>query len=190
MRRLPRSQSLTKALGTLGLAALLMALLALPALAAAEVRLTDEGFSPRTVRVDPGEEIVWVNATDEEQTVVGEDGSWDSGPLQPGETFSVALREPGTFGYTTADGEHEGVIRVRPPADEVAAESDEDDAAGDDGDGDGDDDDEVAAAPLPQTGEPLVALAGWGVLLVGVGFLAFDRAQLVRARHVARYGSR
>jgi hypothetical protein len=167
MRRLP----LTRPATTLLIALLALGLLALPALAAVEVSITDDGFSPRTVRVDPGEDIVWVNATDAAVTVVGEDGSWDSGPLQPGETFSLALRQSGTVRYGTEDGAHEGQIRVRPPADEVAAEPAED--AGDE---------PAAAADLPRTGQPAAVLAGWALLLLGLGVIAVDRAEALRQR--------
>jgi len=31
--------------------------------------------------------------------VTSDDGAWDSGPLQPGESFSVALDQPGAYAY-------------------------------------------------------------------------------------------
>jgi hypothetical protein len=169
-----RSHASARLLPVSALVLLLVGLLALPALAAQEVRLTDDGFSPRTVRVDPGEDIVWINATDEVATVVGEDGTWDSGPLQPGETFSVALRQPGTVRYATADGEAEGQIRVRPAADQVATEDngDEADAA----------DDAAPAAALPNTGQPAGILLGFALLLVGFGAITLHRADALQVR--------
>jgi hypothetical protein len=169
-------------LRALVLAALLLVVTALPALAA-EVRLTDEGFEPRTVRVEAGEDIVWINGTDAEQTVVGEDGTWDSGPLQPGETFSIALREPGTVRYATADGELQGQIRVRPAAQAEEGAAGEDDATEEGDSGSPDDEDAAAAsAALPRTGQPAGVLIGWSLLLVGTGVLALRRADVVAVR--------
>jgi plastocyanin len=85
---------LRRLLATAGAALALVVLAAIPALAA-EIALTDDGFEPDEVTVDVGETFVWTNETDSEQTIVGQDGSWDSGPLAPGETFSVSLRSEG-----------------------------------------------------------------------------------------------
>jgi LPXTG-motif cell wall-anchored protein len=145
----------------------MLALLALPALAA-EVSLTADGFDPETVEVTTGESIVWVNETDEEQTIVGDGAlAWDSGPIPPGGSFSVALRDTGRFQYATVDGEFEGTIRVTAAADE---EADEDAEATDD------DAEDTAAAQLPTTGEQTQILLGWALLLVGVGALLVQRA--------------
>jgi LPXTG-motif cell wall-anchored protein len=155
MRTRPASRTLPVTV----LALVFLLALAVPALAA-EIELTEDGFSPRTVRVDAGEDVVWVNGTDEEQTVVGADGTWDSGPLQPGETFSVALRQPGTYGFATADGSAEGELRVREAAPDAApAEA-------------------APATSLPRTGEGTPVLLGWGLVLVGSGILVLRRARL------------
>ncbi|MEX0658962.1 MAG: hypothetical protein WD080_07485 [Egibacteraceae bacterium] len=126
MARLPRAWPVPVLV-----AAALAALLAAASTAlAADVMLGPGGFEPQTVTVDPGEEIVWVNDSAAPQTIIGEDGSWDSGPLAAGETFSVALRTAGTVAYGTDDGAHLGRIEVRaaappaasPPASDVHGE--------------------------------------------------------------------
>jgi hypothetical protein len=165
----------------LGVAFAAVALLALPVLAA-EVSLTDDGFDPETVEVTTGEDIVWVNMTDEEQTIVGDGAlAWDSGPIPPGGSFSVALREAGTFSYSTADGEHEGMIRVS--AEDEAEEADADADADE-----GEESEEAAAdaAQLPTTGERTEILLGLTLLLLGVGALLIQRSSRLVAAHQAR----
>jgi LPXTG-motif cell wall-anchored protein len=161
----------------LGVAFAAVALLALPVLAA-EVSLTDDGFDPETVEVTTGEDIVWVNMTDEEQTIVGDGAlAWDSGPIPPGGSFSVALREAGTFSYSTADGEHEGTI-------EVSAEDEADDADADEGE----ESEEAAAdvAQLPTTGEHTEILLGMTLLLLGAGALLIQRSSRLVVAHQDR----
>jgi plasmid stabilization system protein ParE len=85
----------------------------------------------------------------------------------------VALRQPGTVGYTTADGEAEGQIRVRPAADQVATEDGDDaDAA----------DEAQPAAALPNTGQPAGILLGFALLLVGFGAITLHRADALQVR--------
>lgn len=155
----------------LALSALLLGLAASPALAT-EVALEDAGFSPSTIEVEPGESIMWVNRTDEVQTVIGEDGTWDSGPLRPGETFSVAFRDPGTFRYAADDGAVVGTVRVV-EATQDAAEAQED--ATEDGSA-ADGAAQPAPGALPNTGSRTLPLLGWGLVLVGAGALCVRRA--------------
>lgn len=163
-----RRRALSIALVTLAVA-MLVSLLAAPA-HAAEIRLTEDGFDPDVVRVEAGTDVVWINASEGEQTIIGEDGTWDSGPLRTGETFSVALRDVGTVRYATADGSAEGRIIVRAAADT------------DDADDTDDTDDEVEeSVALPTTGLPSVALVGLAVLLFGAGAMVLRRVGGLRA---------
>lgn len=132
---------------------------------AANVRLTDSGFEPREQTIAPGETVVWTNATERRQTIVGTDGSWDSGPLGPGETFSVQLRQPGTVGFRTQDGTATGTVRVAAAASTAQVP------------GPGIDPAEPA---LPRTGLPVLSIAGLAALLVLAG------AVLVRGADRAR----
>lgn len=143
----------------LAAAVVLTALLVLAASAlAANVRLGDSGFEPSELTVPAGETVVWTNGTERTQTIVGTDGSWDSGPLAPGETFSVQLRQAGTIGFRTQDGAHEGLVRVASSA-QSAAPIDPTEPA------------------LPRTGLPLLALVALAVGLVGGGAVMVLRAQ-------------
>ncbi|MDP9405963.1 MAG: cupredoxin domain-containing protein, partial [Actinomycetota bacterium] len=93
------------------LTAAAVALFAVPAWAA-EIVISDDGLTPERVQVEPGETIVWTNATDGTVTLRGDEPGWDSGPLTPGETFSVALEAPGTYRYTAGDDTTAGEIVV------------------------------------------------------------------------------
>jgi plastocyanin len=73
----------------------------LPARAAAVavVELFDDTFNPETVRVEPGDRVMWVNHGRHPHNVLASDGSWGSRILQPGDSFSVVFPKVGRFGY-------------------------------------------------------------------------------------------
>jgi plastocyanin len=125
---------------------------ALPALGV-DVILTDDGFEPETVTIAPGGQIVWANQSDRTYTIVGENGVWDSGPLEPGSTFSLALQREGEYGYATADGVHTGTVVVAAidaPPDEQPEEPPPDPV-------------------MPRTGIPFLTALGVAGLLIGIG---------------------
>ena len=66
---------------------------------AVEVQVVDFAFEPASVTVSVGTTVTWTNAGSRPHTVTAEDGAFDSGRLDPGETFSFTFEEPGTFGY-------------------------------------------------------------------------------------------
>lgn len=164
MRRLPLSSAAVAA----AVLALQVVLVATPALAA-DIRLTGAGFAPAAVLVEVGEDIVWVNQGERTRTVVGEDGTWDSGPLRPGETFTISLREPGTVRYATADGEMSGVIRVLAPAEEPSSSEETAQTAPD-----------SSAETLPDTGADPAPLLAAGLGLIAAGALMMRRARTLR----------
>lgn len=144
------------------LASVSVLLLALAALwsgvaAAAEIRVTDDGFEPAEVTVAAGETIVWMNGAGREITIVGPDGAWDSGPLAAGETFSIALRQEGTVRYATLDGRATGTLVVQGELAGAVAEP--------------------AEATLPRTGLGVlpVLLLALGLLLAGVALVTRPR---------------
>jgi plastocyanin len=155
----------SRAAATVLVALLLVGVAALPALAA-EVVITADGFEPDTLTIAPGQAVTWTNVTDSPVTLLGEDGSWDSGPIRAGDTFSLDLRRAGTYAYSTDDGRRTGTILVVAPADEPADEPDE----------------VVDGGALPTTGLPLVtSLLAAGLLLVAGGTLLL-RARVRRGR--------
>jgi plastocyanin len=56
-------------------------------------------FDPPATSVAVGSEITWTNADPAPHTVTADDGSFDSGPMDPGRTFSATFDQPGTIPY-------------------------------------------------------------------------------------------
>ncbi len=63
------------------------------------VSIQDFFFEPDQLTVAPGTTVTWVNDGEEPHTSTADDGTWDSGTLQPGESFSFTFDEPGIFRY-------------------------------------------------------------------------------------------
>ena len=157
----------------LTLAALTACLVFAPATAAfadAEVEIGDGGFDPETVEVDVREPIVWTNTTDGDVSLAGEDPVWESGPIAPGETFSIEITQAGTYEYGSEDGSLMGEIVVG-GGDAAAEEPTEggdpfDEAEEDDAVEEVDPEDE---AGLPETGLDATLPAVLSVLLIVIG---------------------
>jgi plastocyanin len=72
---------------------------AAPATAATAVTIMNFAFSPASISVPVGSTVTWTNQDSTAHTVTADDGSFDSGSLAPGATFSQAFDTPGTFAY-------------------------------------------------------------------------------------------
>lgn len=60
------------------------------------------GFGPSgfgDITVDPGTTVRWINRDTKAHTVTADDGSFDSGVLEPGQAFSVTFNELGWWPY-------------------------------------------------------------------------------------------
>jgi plastocyanin len=62
------------------------------------IDIRDFAFAPTELRVAAGTEITWTNRDPAPHTVTADDGSFDSGEIAPGETYSIAL-EAGSVAY-------------------------------------------------------------------------------------------
>jgi plastocyanin len=61
---------------------------------------TDEyTFNPTRARVGVGVRLTWINNGRMVHTIVGQDGSWTTGTLQPSQEGSVTFNKPGTYTY-------------------------------------------------------------------------------------------
>src|SRR5215212_1447944 len=87
-----------------------------------EVQVIDFAFEPGTITVPAGTTVTWTNTGSRPHTVTADDGSFDSGRLDPGEQFSQTFEQPGTFTYHCGfHPEMQGSIVV---TEQQAAESD------------------------------------------------------------------
>lgn len=65
----------------------------------ATVRVVDFAFEPATLEVSVGTTVTWTNDGQRPHTITADDGTFDSGRLDPGEQFSFRFDQPGTFAY-------------------------------------------------------------------------------------------
>jgi len=81
------------------------------------VSITSTTFNPKTVTVNVGDTVTWKNTLQQAQTVTADNGSFDSGNIAPGQTFSHTFAKVGTFAYR--DKNHSGMrgtVVVRGPS--------------------------------------------------------------------------
>ena len=58
------------------------------------------GYAPGTRKIAPGTWVTWSNDGQDAHTVTADDGTFDSGNLDPSEGFSWYFDKPGTWQYT------------------------------------------------------------------------------------------
>ena len=63
------------------------------------VSIVDFAFEPASLEVATGTTVTWTNNGQARHTATADDGTFDSGRLQSGETFSFTFNTPGTFAY-------------------------------------------------------------------------------------------
>lgn len=68
----------------------------------AHVTIVDYQFEPITITVSAGTTVVWTNQGPSEHTSTSDNGVWDSGFLQAGQSFQFTFTKPGTFPYHCA----------------------------------------------------------------------------------------
>lgn len=104
----------------IGTSLLFMAGTAAPLAAAEqEVLLMGLGYFPDEVYVSVGDIVNFVNASGVPMSATASDASWDTGVLQPGETYSLAVTEgmQGAFGDShNAESTAAGLIDYLNPA--------------------------------------------------------------------------
>lgn len=73
-------------------------------------------FLPARVEVAAGTTVTWTNNDPLAHTVTADDGTWDSGPIDPGKTFSRTFAQPGEYTvHCTPHPFMKAVIVVRQP---------------------------------------------------------------------------
>jgi plastocyanin len=63
------------------------------------VIIADFAFAPPDLTVAAGTTVTWTNEGWAPHTATAEDGSFDSGRLDQGDSFEQTFNEPGTFAY-------------------------------------------------------------------------------------------
>jgi plastocyanin len=72
--------------------------------ASRQERWTDPfAVAPNRARVTAGSPVTFTNTSDMVHTIAARDGSWTTGPIQPGASAAVTLAKPGTFDYRCTD---------------------------------------------------------------------------------------
>jgi plastocyanin len=64
-----------------------------------DVEMKDVEFAPVAFTARVGEEVVWKNTGALVHTVTADDGTFDSGNLSTGDSFSFTFDTPGTYTY-------------------------------------------------------------------------------------------
>ncbi len=73
---------------------------ATPASAArTRVKIVDFAFNPARKAIPQGTRVTWINNGDAPHTVTSTTGKFDSGTLNPGETYTKRFRQTGVFKY-------------------------------------------------------------------------------------------
>src|SRR5215213_2373686 len=63
------------------------------------VSIKNFAFDPPNTTVSAGTTVTWVNDDQVPHTATANDGAFDSGTLQPGQSHSFAFDKPGTYAY-------------------------------------------------------------------------------------------
>ncbi|WP_406656656.1 hypothetical protein V7O62_12455 [Methanolobus sp. ZRKC2] len=78
-----------------------------------EVTITEDGFDPFDVQITVGDTVTWTNEDDRAHTINDDEGVFNSGELQSGESYSYTFEEAGTFTYgSEEDTSFEGMVTV------------------------------------------------------------------------------
>jgi|GEM_PF-621935 plastocyanin len=80
--------------------ALLLLLIPHPTHAATiTVTMTDDHFTPQTITINAGDTVTWLNQGAMAHTATADSGAFDSGSVQPGQSFSATFNQSGTYAY-------------------------------------------------------------------------------------------
>lgn len=63
------------------------------------ITITDNAFSPQNVTINAGDTVTWVNNGSVAHTATANNGSFDSGTIQPGQSFGAIFNAGGTYAY-------------------------------------------------------------------------------------------
>jgi LPXTG-motif cell wall-anchored protein len=99
------------AVATLGAVFMLTIVMVGPALAAS-VSQIDYKFVPSTITINSGDTVTWTNNANDQHTATADDGSFDSGFMDPGATFSKTFTTSETITIAYHCSIHQGLGMV------------------------------------------------------------------------------
>lgn len=157
------------ALAFVATAVLLALVIGGPAQAASHsVSAVDFQFSPATLTINVGDSVTWTNnASQTPHTATADGGSFDSGNLNPGQSYTHTFNSAGTFAYHCQYHQSQGMVGtivVQAGATEPGSTS-------------------TAGSPLPNTGSsPMTG----PIVIMGLLFLVAGAFVLYRLRSTRR----
>jgi plastocyanin len=79
------------------------------------ITVDEDGYEPAELEVTAGEVVLLVNEGDEPHSFTADDGSFDTGRMQPGDETTVVLAEPTTVHFHDVEApDEEGTLTVAP----------------------------------------------------------------------------
>jgi plastocyanin len=69
-------------------------------------------FAPTEIHIPAGGTVLWTNSSPIGHTVTADDGSYDSGNINQGDTFSTSFDAPGTYSYYCIPHKAAGMVAV------------------------------------------------------------------------------
>jgi plastocyanin len=83
---------------------------------ATQAEMKGMAFGPNRIEIAAGTTITWTNNDPLVHTITADDGSWNSGDIPPGQTWSHTFTQPGEFAFhCTPHPFMKGVLVVRQP---------------------------------------------------------------------------
>ena len=151
--------------------------------ASASVTISDFKFTPATVTVNEGDTVTWTNDGPTVHTATAEDGSFDTGILEKGESGSATFTQAGTINYICSPHPYmKGKVVVQ------GTTSSSDGGSGSSGSSDGSDDGSTVAGEettssddgsgLPSTGGETLSILLLGAATLGFGLLLRRRREI------------
>src|SRR5947199_4920272 len=101
-------------------AALALVLAAPASAATTAVQIKSTGFAPAAVTINENDAVKWTNTDTKNHQVVANNGSFSSGILAPGKSYTFTFKNGGTYRYH--DGLHptlKGTVTVKGPPPQV-----------------------------------------------------------------------
>lgn len=142
------------------------------------VTITDFEFTPATITVNVGDTVTWTNEGPTVHTATAEDGSFDTGNLNRGESGSATFNEAGTIPYIcTPHPFMQGRVVVRAAAAGSPGAGADTTGGGTEGATGGDAAGTGAAGGLPATGAEALMIGLLGLATLAAGMLLRRRTR-------------